>query len=176
MVRITLSVLTGFAIVTIAASAGAKDKDRETPKLFNDAIACRAIEDADQRLVCYDAAVGALATAEEQDDIVVASREEIRETRRGLFGLSLPKIKLFGGGDDDDAEEIRTFESTIQEVRGIDGRYTFVLEDGAVWQKTDDGYLKKPHAGQKIEIRRAAMGSFFAKIEEGVSFRAKRIR
>ena len=94
-----------IAAASVAVSASASEKERETPQVFKDAVACRDIADPAQRLACYDTAVGALATAEEQDDVVIASREEIRETRRGLFGLSLPKIKLFGGGDDEDKED-----------------------------------------------------------------------
>ena len=165
-----------IAAASVAVSASASEKERETPQVFKDAVACRDIADPAQRLACYDTAVGALATAEEQDDVVIASREEIRETRRGLFGLSLPKIKLFGGGDDEDKEEFRTLESTVSQVRSSGGRYSFVLEDGAVWQRTDNGFMKKPEPGAKITIRRAALGSFFAKIEDGIGFRVKRIQ
>lgn len=174
----TIAIATGtLAAMAVPALAEDKDKARETPKLFADAIACRDIAAADQRLACYDAAVAALAAAEEKEDIVVASREEIRETRRGLFGLKLPVIKLFGGGGDDaDEEEFSTLESTVKQVRSIGGDFAFVLEDGAVWQKTDSGYLSKPKDGAKIVIRRAALGSYFARINDGLGFRVKRIQ
>ena len=91
------------------------------------------IPDAGERLACYDRTVGAMATARESKDLVIADRETMREARRGLFGLSLPSIKLFGGGD---SEDVKAIESTIESTYAArDGQAIFVLADGARWKQ-----------------------------------------
>ena len=159
------------ALSGMASTAAAQDVAKAPPKAFADAVACRDMVDDGARLSCYDAAIGALAEAQANEEIVVITGEEVRDTRRGLFGLKLPK--LFAG--DDGKEEFTQIEATIAEVRQGRSGYTFVLEDGAVWTKTDDKFLRKPQAGQTILIKKAAMGSFWGRVEDGATFRIKRV-
>lgn len=128
----------------VATPLSAKDDDSKTPEVFNKVIACRDITDNAARLACFDGAVGALAQAQQDKDVVVVSREEMRKTRRGLFGFVLPKLGLFGGGNDDenDAEEIKEITATIASFGGGTGHYVFTLDDGAVWEQTEGEYLK----------------------------------
>ena len=164
--------LSGAVIgVTLVAPAHAQDKDSAPPKAFSDAVACRDIADDTERLACYDTAMGALAKAQADKEIMVVTSEEVRETRRGLFGLKMPR--LFGG--DDGEEEISEITAKIAEVRGGRGSYTFVLDNEAVWTKTEDGFLRKPEVGQTIVIRKGALGSYFGRVEGGISFRIRRV-
>lgn len=163
----------------LGTAAHAKDKpERPQPQVFADVLECRAIAEPEARLQCFDAAVAALEQASTDKSVVVLSEETVQETRRGLFGFTLPKLNLFGGGDDDDENEVEVLSeitSPIESVRGGDGRWVFTLPDGAVWEQTDGVYLKKPRPGQSINIKRAALGSYKAKVEGGIGFRVKRI-
>lgn len=165
----------GVLALTVAMPAAAQDETGDPPpEIFAKVLECRALASDAARLSCYDGAVAAMETARQNEDLIVASREEVREARRGLFGLSLPKIKLFGGGDDDGEEEIKRIESTIKSFsRGRSG-YVFVLEDGAVWYMTEGDYINRPENGEPIEIERGAFGSFFARVDGGKSVRVKR--
>jgi hypothetical protein len=166
-------------MLTVATAAHATDKpERPQPQVFADVLECRAIADADARLKCFDTAVAALEQASTEKSVVVLSEETVQETRRGLFGFTLPKLNLFGGGGGDDENEVEVMNeitSTIDNVRGGDGRWVFTLPDGAVWEQTDGVYLKKPRAGQSITIKRAALGSYKAKVDGGLGFRVKRV-
>ena len=168
---ISAKVILGVLASAAAVPALAQNRDDELPKAFADVVACRDVPDAAGRLACFDAATAALEKAEADKEIVVVSGDEVRKTRRGLFGLKLPQI--FAAADD--KEEFSQLEATIAEVRGGRGGYSFVLDDGAVWTKTDDGYLRKPTAGQTILIKQGALGSFWGRIEGGASFRIKRV-
>lgn len=163
------------ALMAHHAPAVAQDKsiaNAPAPKIFTDVLQCRAIADADTRLACFDRTVGTLEQAQQRKDVFVADKEAIREARRGLFGFSLPKVRIFG--DDDMEEEVKSIESTIKSaVMGQKG-YVFTLADGARWAQTDGAYMDKPKAGSKIRIRRAALGSYMGSIEGRVGFRIER--
>lgn len=108
--------------------------------------------------------------------VVIADREQVKEARRGLFGLSLPRIKLFGSGDNDQGANTNQIETTIASIRQLrGGKLVLSLEDGAMWQQTEVKTMRSPREGQSITIKRAALGSFIAKINGGRSFKVKRI-
>lgn len=162
------------ALIGIAASpALAKDQAIPSqPAVFQAVISCKAIADPAERLACYDRSVSALSTAAEAKDVLVVDRETARKTKRGLFGLALPRIKLFGDNDD---EEIEQIESTIGSAYAArDGATVYVLADGARWKQTD-GRNTFPKAGQPIVIKRGSLGSFFARVNGQTGVRVVRL-
>lgn len=164
-------------LLALQAPAVAQDKTglstAQTPKIFTDVLQCRSITDAQARLACFDNTVGTLATAQQNKDLYVADKQAVQEARRGLFGFSLPKVKLFG--DNDMAEDVKSIETTIKSVSQGQKGYIFTLEDGARWAQMDGAYMDKPKPGSKIRIRRAALGSYMASIEGRVGFRIERL-
>ena len=171
----TVGLVTIIAASLLTAGAVAKDKQLAgpAPKIFTDVTDCRDVADNAQRLACYDRAVGALATAQAAKDLYVADKETMRETRKGLFGFNLPKVKLFE--NDDLGDDVKSIETTVKSVGTGSRGYVFVLEDGARWAQTDGAYMDKPKAGAKIRIRRAALGSFMGSIDGKVGFRIERL-
>ena len=171
-------IFSGLAITALAMAVPAWSKTQPLanappPKIFQDVVQCRVITDSAQRLACFDRSVGALAAAQQSKDLFVADKEAMREARRGLFGFSLPKMKIFG--DDDMEQDVDSIESTIAAaVPGAKG-YIFTLKDGARWMQTDGAYMDKPKAGSKIRIKRAAMGSFFGTINNNPGVRVERL-
>ena len=165
-------------VACLAGMPGALAKDRQAapdvpPPAFQAVIDCRAIADPAQRLGCFDQAVAAMASARDAKELVIADRATMRETRRGLFGLSLPRLKLFGG---DDSEDITEIESTIESTYAArDGNTIFVLPDGARWKQIDGrpAYARK---GDPIHIEKATLGSYFAKIGKGQNARVIRVQ
>lgn len=158
-----------------AAPAPAKDaSDASTapPPAYQAVLDCQKQSDPAQRLACYDKAVGAMSDATAKKDLVIVDRESIRATKRGLFGISLPKVKIFGGNDDVDVDSI---ESTIASTYSAkDGMSMFVLADGSRWKQTDGRYTF-PKAGQKIVVKRAALGSFMANVNGQPAVRVLRV-
>lgn len=161
--------------VSGAAISTAKDRPTESaappPPAFQAVIDCSKVSQDGERLQCYDQAVAVMAKARESKELVVVDREELRETKRGLFGLTLPKLKLFGGGVD----ELEQVESTIASVSTArDGFSVFVLKDGARWKQTD-GRFQYPKAGQAITIRKGPLGSYLAKVDKQTAVKVIRI-
>lgn len=176
-----LFVIGGTSLLCLATAANAADdKNKEDqltrpPAIYTDLVACKNISDSQQRLSCYDEKVAALETAQTSKQVVIADREQVKEARRGLFGLSLPRIRLFGGGKDEGAK-INQIESTITGIRQLrGGKLVFSLEDGATWQQTEIKTIRRPKKGDLMVIKRASLGSYLARINEGRSFKVKRI-
>ncbi|RYE37238.1 MAG: hypothetical protein EOP21_14305, partial [Hyphomicrobiales bacterium] len=119
MSKTTMFLLAGFAF----ASAATAEKPHNPPALFKKLLDCRAIADSAERLACYDQSVGALEEAEKKKDVVVVDRKEIQETKKTLFGFTLPKIGLFTGDKEDDKQEINEIQSTVESARMVKGGY-----------------------------------------------------
>lgn len=154
-----------LVFASLCAPAGAKDKDQDLstapPPVYQGVLDCRAMTDPAARLACFDKSVAAMADATIKKDLVVIDRATIRETKRGLFGISLPKIKIFGGNDD---VEVNQIESTLTSAYSSrDGMAVFVLADGSRWKQTE-GRDTFPKAGQKIVVKRGALGGFMANV------------
>lgn len=177
-IAVSLAILAGAA----ALPAAAKDKaPPPRPAQIQELYACRDIADAAARLACFDREVGELSAADAAREITFADRATMKKARRGLFGFSLPNLgSLFGGDDDDDKDEdkITAIDTTIESVSmDRSGKYRLTVEGGAVWVQIDGvGSVREPRVGDKINIKAAAMGSYFAKIEGQRPFRMRRER
>ena len=175
--RISAALALTVTLALAAAPLTAKDKSalpKALPPVFEAVVNCRALTADAERLACYDQSVAALAAARDKEDIVVADRATIRETKKGLFGFELPKLKLFGGTERD-SDEVKEIESTISAVRNTaDGMAVFTLADGARWKQTDGGNtFAKP--GLAIRIKRGTLGSYLATIDKGAFIRVVRL-
>lgn len=160
-------------VIAAAPSASARDLPRtSTPKLFEEVVSCRAIQDSAQRLACYDRSVSALDTAQKSNELYVADKAAMKEARKGLFGFSLPKLKIFGDEDLGDLDEL---ETTIAGIGTGQRGYIFTLPDGARWAQTDKRYMDKPKIGAKIKIKKATLGSYMASINHKPGFRVERL-
>ena len=118
----------------------------------------------------------AFEDAEKRGDVLVADRAEVRKTKRTLFGLNLPDFSLFRKREDTPEEpEITEIDTTLSGSSYSGRAWTFILADGARWRQTDALTVYEPKVGDKVHIRRAAMGSFFLKVGNQRSVRAQRI-
>lgn len=164
------------AAVALLGCSAASAEDRPRPAVLNDLTACRSIAADAERLACFDRQAAALDDAEKRGDVLVADQAEVRKTKRTLFGLNLPDFSLFRKRDDAPEEpEIREIDTTLAAASYSNRAWTFVMADGARWRQTDPLTLFEPKAGDKVHIKRAAMGSFFLKVGNQRAVRAQRI-
>jgi hypothetical protein len=164
------------AVLGSAAIAAPKAPMMQPPPAdFARLIACRSITDGAQRLACYDREVGVVGSANARGDLVVMNREEVRKTRRSLFGLSLPDLSVFGGGNlPGDAD---TLETTIKFARqGPDGKWLFVLAEGGQWVQLDSrDFIVDPAPGQPVRIKQGALGSYMMNVNKQTGVKVHRI-
>ena len=148
----------------------------ENAKVVQDVTACRAIEDAEDRLACFDAASQSLEAATESKEVVVVERAEVEKTKRKRFGLSIPDFGIFSRSDDD-ATRVDQVDSTLTSAKPFGyRRWEFALADGSVWETIETSSRLRPRKGDTIQIERAALGSFLATIDDSPAVRVRRVR
>ena len=166
-------------ILLPAAGAGARPlptTGQQRPEAFEAVVRCRAISGDAERLRCFDAAAAAMEQAAERHDLVVIDRQQVRATRRTLFGIELPRLPFFGGGDEDKQDEVSQIDGVVSSaVQEGNGRWVVVLQDGGTWAQVDDNVIAvRPRAGAKVLIKRAALGSYMMRVNNQPGVRVKR--
>ena len=171
------------AALLLAGAPAALSAQRGAPPpraaLFEALARCRTIAEAAARLQCFDTAAANLEAAAARRDIVVIDRAQVREGRRRLFGLALPRLPVFGGGDDEpDEDRITSLEGVVAGAgRNANGQWIITLRDGAVWTQIDNNMLAiEPRPGQPVVINRGVMGSFMMRVNNQPGLRARRTR
>jgi hypothetical protein len=161
-----------LAIIAATPAVAKDDDDVARPQVYSDLVGCKAIADGAARLACFDAASAKMQQAADAKDIVILDRAEVRKTKRSLFGFLLPKMPFF---EDDEKDEFTNIETTFSSVAPIGyGKYQFQIPDGGTWETTEpaNGRLRE---GQKVKIKRGAMGGFLMQIGNGGYVRVKRV-
>lgn len=162
------------ALAPAPAMAKPKLQDARSNALLQALSACRAVADENARLDCYDKASARLAEAVDRKELVVLDRQEINETRRSLFGFSVPNIPLFRGESGGDSGKLETVIAGASPLGG--GKWQIRLEDGAIWQTNEARIgLGDPRPGQKIVIQRGTLGNYFLRIDGQRGIRGRRI-
>ncbi len=154
------------AVAQQGSSSGAQVLDA-----FGD---CRRIADDRERLACFDRAADRLAR--DRAGLVVLDREDMKRTRRSLFGMALPNIRIFGRSDDDVPKitEIKAKVASAQRLQH--GFYRIRLDDESVWETVEGAPYLDPAAGDAINIKAGTLGSFRANVRKERPVRIKRLQ
>ena len=165
----------------LAFAQRGRDAPPARPQAFEALVRCRTIAEDAARLACFDQAAAALQSAQERREIVMVDRQQVREGRRRLFGLTLPRIPIFGGGDDEDDNDqdaVRSLESTVSAVSMTGyGQYQVTLADGSVWVQVDNNQMAvPPRNGHRIVVNRGALGSYMMRVNNQPGIRVRRVR
>ena len=108
-------------------------------------------------------------------DLVVFDRESVRKTKRGLFGFGIPNLGIFG--DDDNEVEIKQIDGEIVSTAfNADGGYIFRLADGSRWTQMDGKPIAlPPQSGDKVVVKKGALGSYIMSVARQPGVKVKRI-
>ncbi|HZV19215.1 MAG TPA: hypothetical protein VFF84_11050 [Sphingobium sp.] len=177
---LTIAAMMGCLIAIMPVAATASEVG-ERNAAIGPLLDCREEKGDAARLACFDRESAILATAAARNEIAVLDKQAVRETRRSLFGFSLPRLPFLSGGRDNDGDEdrdegLQAIEATIKSARSLGyGKWQIELDSGARWATTETIAGRSPEAGKAIEIRRGAIGSYFGKIDGGRAVRMKRV-
>ena len=166
------------ASALLGGTVQAKDKTPQLPpQTWQDMVKCRQITESAARLACFDTQVAKVEQATAAGDLVLADRESIRRTKRGLFGFGIPGGGLLGESDDKNAEEISEIDGTISSARQFGyGLWRITLADGSVWEQLDDSKLVfDPKSGSKVHIYKGMMGTYRANIDGQRALKMRRV-
>ena len=178
--RRKMALAAGLLIAIGASTAAvAADEPEDRAGAIRPLLDCRRIAGATERLACFDRESASLDEAASTNRIAVVDRETVRETRRSLFGLSLPRLPFFGGGDDEDesdADAVREISATIASARALPyGKWQFTLPDGARWETLEPLPYGRPREGMSIVIRKGALSSYRGSVENWVPVKMRRV-
>ncbi|PZT90626.1 MAG: hypothetical protein DI637_03335 [Citromicrobium sp.] len=172
-------VATAAMMSALLASPAEAQEGNEEPSRLQPLKVCQMQSDPAARLACYDSAVEDIVSAESQGELRIVDQEEVRATRRKLFGFSLPDLGIFGdpdgGSDGDDLDEI---ETTIKSVSGSHSSgYLIRTADDAVWRiDSVPRRLLNPEVGDTLLIKGAALSSYFLRINGQGGVKGVRVR
>ena len=135
------AVIVAPLIVSVPLSAAPQARSTPVSTSAKHMLACREIVGGPARLACFDMSSAAMAADLASRSILIVDRQSLGKTRRALFGLSLPKLDLFGD-DRDDIKQINGIVAGASHNR--DGGYVVALEDGSRWSQIDDRPIVNP--------------------------------
>lgn len=173
--RRTIATTVLGALCLVSTPGGAQSQPSNA--LVDAVVRCKGEANEQARLRCYDTAVATLAQATASGEIIVVDKEDVRKTRRSLFGFSLPNLPFFGRDESQKEEQPEEIEAKIQSVRGLGyGKFLIELDTGARWQTTEGGALaREPKAGEMVKIKKGVMGSYFLAVEGRRGIKALRV-
>jgi hypothetical protein len=139
--------------------------------------ACRALTASTERSACYDAKVDALLGALDSGDVRLVDREQIRKTKRQLFGITMPDIDILNGDGKDEEEISGLFETTIASGRQTGpATWRFTTAEGAVWEiNTPPRKIAPIAAGDKAVFKKASLGYYFIRINGQLGVKGRRV-
>lgn len=148
---------------------------------------CSVIDDASQRLDCYDAVFGrpAAATTDPVSPVpavtptvtattTVAATADPVAQQRAEFGLSEAAKKARDPQQSAQAESITDTLTTLGQRPT--GELVFNLQNGQVWMQIEAGTRTRVKAGDTVTIRKGALGSFLLVGPDRMPVRVRRTR
>lgn len=165
--------MTGWLLIGAMLAGGA---DKPAPNPLIAALAkCLEIRADAERLACTDAAAAKLVAAERGGELVAVTREEVKKTKRSLFGLSVDENDVFAGREAA-ADRIERLETTLVAAAptGVD-RWSLVLTEGGRWRTTEPWSYANPKPGMAVVIHKGAMGSYVLNAKGSRAVRVMRV-
>lgn len=152
------------ALLLAGTGVGALSAAAQEPVRLNSLLACRDIDDPEERLSCFDRESARLPGA---GDLVAVNVAEVKAVERDSFGLELPSLPglstaIFGGGDElgleagdtgevGDASQsepgepgpVRTADADTQADPAAEAGYSEPDQRSRVLERTGDGQIDR---------------------------------
>ena len=163
-------------VASLLALGGPAEANAQEADYIEALKECRAIADAAERLACYDAKVGSMVSASEAGDVRIVDRDDVRRTRRQLFGFTVPDLDILEG-DEQDKEASEVLETTITGARQLSSKaWRFTTDEGAVWEIANAPRRLAPiKPGDSVMFKKASLGFYFIRINGQMGVKGKRV-
>lgn len=146
-------------------------------EMFNQ---CAEVANDAERLACFDRVTREMRAAPRADGPAAAAtttrpmtpQQSARQERED-FGFNQQRVRE----ERAQPEPLKEITSRVAAAKVVGpGYWTFLLEDGAIWQMSElDSSFRPPNAGQTVRVRRGMMGGFLLDTRGQASVRVKRI-
>ena len=161
------------AIVLTSSAVAATGMSPVRSELVDKLLDCRSVREDSKRLACFDSQSGNLAAAQEKGDVVLLSKQELKDTRQSLFGFVLPKFSLRGLRMDE--PDIDRVDSTVRAAHPVGYNWSITLDgDAGTWETTESIDVR-PKPGDRARIKKGLVGGFLGTIGSSNVVRMRRI-
>jgi hypothetical protein len=127
---------------------------------------CVSVDEDAARLACYDQAFGRAA----------AARVAAADPPGGSFGFTESQKRVRDAVVNTQTEA-KSMEATVSALAlRSPGRLSITLDNGQVWAQSEAGGDSRLSIGDRVTIRRAALGSFLLQHGRSLALRVSRIR
>jgi hypothetical protein len=153
-----------LAPLCLFAAAPASGQDGGAPPAIQALEACSAIEGAEEKAACYDAALAALKGEIEEGATIAVTREQVEEAQRESVGLE--HARLPGGltGAPPEAPKGLTLR-VVSFGATADGRLTFVTDTGQRWSQVEARRIRLlPDPPLDAELKPGMGNTFFVSL------------
>ena len=168
-----LAMTCAFAMAVLCGPA-ARATAQTADGLLGKMLACRAVPLAKARLSCFDRAAALLARqgmAPVRPAMKVASPQQ-------TFGLTPAAILAREVSAGKQPKPLAKISSTLASLNAdADGRMIYHLANGQSWRELqNDGDAPPVHVGERLEIYRGWLGSYWMQTASGRGCKVERIR
>lgn len=132
---------------------------------------CRALNESAQRLLCYDTLFPRVSpssgsSAPQPLPAAPTASGQAPDDAIQTFGLNGARERAIKG-----------VSATVTELHHEpDGRFVVYLDNGQVWRQIETDDWAPPRKGERVRIRRAALGSYMLETAENLATHVTRIR
>lgn len=166
--------LLGISACAAIAHAASPAEARKDTSSYRALMNCRKIAESPERLACYDTKAAALEVAEQAGDVMIADREQLRETSKGMFGFGALKLPIIGTRSNLETPE--QIEAKITGARNLGyGKWEITLDNNMRWRTTEP-VSSEPAVGDPVVIRSGAFTSFFIRVRGARGVRGLRVK
>ncbi|RNJ62711.1 MAG: hypothetical protein EDM03_08620 [Porphyrobacter sp. IPPAS B-1204] len=173
-------IASGFAVALVLAGGlgvAAQPAFQSSASLIDGLRGCRNVAGDRERAACYDGAASALIGAVDAGDVRLVDREQVRQTRRQLFGSSAPELDILKSDGKSAEEATDLLETTIvSAVKTGLASWRFTTAEGAVWEINNPPRKIAPiMPGDKVVFKKASLGFFFIRINGQIGVKGRRV-
>jgi len=148
-----VSIATGLVLSAAWSASGAADSSTHP---------CASVRDNTDRLACYDQAFG------KPVETVAAPEAQ--------FGYTEKEAKR-QSGQPTEAEGARSITAAVTSLDRLrDGKFVVTLDNEQVWSQSEINSQADVAVGDKVTVRRGALGSYLLVTKAGIGTRVKRVK
>lgn len=160
--------MVGIVMAGVASFIGPQSKAEDRTPLTG-LFGCLEKLDLEKRAECLESEARRLQAAERSQSVVIMNRAQVAALRS--------KNASQKGLKNEDRSPFVSIDTRLTGVRQAGGKWLFATDGHGSWVQAESVELpRNPRVGDRFRVRRGAIGSFLANINDGMAIRVNRAR
>jgi hypothetical protein len=150
----SLAAVHGFTHTALAQEAA------PSHELLRGLYACQKLEAIEDQNTCYDQAVLALKTAEQDGDVLIINKQNFIRMQEGVFGYNNIPIEKLSPLNADQVQTITSISVPVKKVERYLSGYVVSLDNNQVWEQFAGSIPRVPKGKLIARINMTPTGSY----------------